>query len=86
MPRNQHITMKNKFWIPAIIIPFAFAACGEVEVEEVETSTEETVEEVVENIEEAAEATEQAVEEAINEVEEAAEDEEETPAEEGTIE
>jgi len=59
-------TMKNKLWIPAIVIPFAFAACGD------KTTTEEPA------VEETVEAAENTTEEAVNEVEEIVEEADET--------
>lgn len=83
--------MKTKLLLPAIVIPFFFAACKSEKTEEVKTDGEKAVAEAIENAEatasEAGEAIEEAAEEAVNEVEEAAEtveealedDAEETP-------
>ncbi len=77
--QQPNTTMKSKFWIPVMIIPFAFAACGEKTTTEEASAPEEAAVEAVEN---AAEAVEEAVEEAVNEVEEAVE----APEEEASVE
>jgi len=79
MPHNQRNTMKSKFWIPAIVVPFALAACGE------RTTTEEATTPEAPAAEEVATETEAVVEEApVNEVEEEPETVEDPVVEEQT--
>ncbi|MFU8892560.1 MAG: hypothetical protein ACNA8L_02925 [Luteolibacter sp.] len=69
--------MKSKFWIPAVVIPFALAACGEkATTDEVGAPEAPAAEETVA----AEEPAEEIVEAPVNEVEEAPVEVEAPPA------